>query len=57
MPIENRFNWYLGLGGGVGSFDNENTNGSFALVAGDIGIEYNLNIPLQLSLGFRPELN
>lgn len=56
MPIENHFNWYLGVGGGVGSFDNGNSNGSFALLAGDIGIEYNLNIPLQLSLDFRPEL-
>ena len=56
MPIENNFNWYVGVGGGIGSFDNGNSNGSFALAAGDIGIEYNLNVPLQFSLDFRPEL-
>lgn len=60
MPIEDHFNWYVGVGGGVGSFNNrsnDNDNkGSFVLVAGDIGIEYNLNIPLQFSLDFRPEL-
>ena len=60
MPIEDHFNWYVGVGGGVGSFNNNykdnDYKGSFVLVAGDIGIEYNLNIPLQFSLDFRPEL-
>ena len=60
MPLENHFNWYVGLGGGIGSFNNRSNNdfndGSFALLAGDIGIEYNLNVPLQFSLDFRPEL-
>ncbi len=61
MLIENHFNWYVGIGGGIGSFNNRSNNndnsGSFALVAGDIGIEYNFHIPLQLSLDFRPELS
>lgn len=61
MPIQNHFNWYVGLGGGFGSFENRSNkdnynDGSFALLAGDIGIEYNLNVPLQFSLDFRPEL-
>lgn len=65
MPIENRFNWYVGLGGGVGSYsfkdDNNFNNGNnyndtFVFVAGDIGIEYNFDIPLLISLDFRPEL-
>jgi outer membrane translocation and assembly module TamA len=60
MPLEDHFNWYVGLGGGVGSFKNRNKDneyeGSFALVAANIGIEYNLNVPLQFSLDFRPEL-
>ncbi|WP_194768422.1 outer membrane protein [Tamlana sp. I1] len=58
MPIEGGFNWYVGAGAGVGSFENKNNNddGAFALVAGDLGIEYNFNIPLMLSLDFRPEL-
>ena len=29
---------------------------TFIFAAGDIGIEYNFDIPLQLSLDFRPEL-
>jgi len=62
--IEGRFNWYAGVGGGLGSwsYDNNNKNnnnsdnGAFAFVAGDLGIEYNFDIPLQLSLDIRPEL-
>ena len=57
MPIEGNFNWFVGVGAGVGSFDAGNNNdGTFALVAGDIGIEYNFDIPLILSLDVRPEL-
>ncbi|QHI36787.1 hypothetical protein IMCC3317_21570 [Kordia antarctica] len=64
MPIENRFNWYLGVGGGVGSYnfnDRNNINNgndfkdTFIFAAGDIGIEYNFKIPLLISLDFRPE--
>jgi len=62
--IEGGFNWYAGVGGGLGSwsYDNNNKNnnnsdnGAFAFVAGDLGIEYNFDIPLQLSLDIRPEL-
>ncbi len=58
--IEGGFNWYAGIGGGVGSWsydnNNNNDNGSFALVAGDLGIEYNFDVPIQLSLDFRPEI-
>lgn len=66
--IENRFNWYAGVGGGVGTWDhNHNDNngnhdhddyedGTFLVIAGDIGIEYNFDIPLLISLDFRPEL-
>ena len=63
--IEGGFNWYAGVGGGVGTwsydykgpgnFDGDD-NGTFLFAAGDIGIEYNFDIPLQLSLDFRPEL-
>lgn len=56
MPIATNFNWYVGAGGGVGSFDAGDVDGTFALVAGDIGIEYNFDFPLLLSLDFRPEL-
>jgi len=62
--LEDRFNWYVGAGAGIGSFDVDNDfdnfvdddSGTFALVAGDIGIEYNFDIPLLLSLDIRPEL-
>ncbi|WP_445955026.1 hypothetical protein [Yeosuana sp.] len=63
--IEDGFNWYAGLGGGVGSYsfnDNNNFNNgndyndTFIFAAGDIGIEYNFDIPLLISLDFRPEL-
>jgi opacity protein-like surface antigen len=58
--IEGGFHWYAGVGGGVGSwsFDtNSNSDsGTFALGAGDLGIEYDFDIPLQISLDFRPEI-
>lgn len=62
--LEDRFNWYVGAGAGIGSFDVDNDfdnfvdddSGTFALVAGDIWIEYNFDIPLLLSLDIRPEL-
>jgi len=56
MPINTNLNWYLGAGAGVGSFDAGEVDGTFALVAGDIGIEYNFDIPIMVSLDFRPEL-
>jgi len=62
MNIDSGFNWYVGAGGGVGSYswDNPHPNGddseTFIFAAGDIGIEYNFDIPLLLSLDFRPEL-
>lgn len=60
--IDGGFNWYAGVGGGVGSinFDNDRfpdtDNETFVFAAGTVGIEYNFNIPLMLSLDFRPEL-
>jgi len=62
--IEDGFNWYAGVGGGLGSYDIDSKydgpgvddGGTFVFVAGDIGIEYQFDFPLQLSLDFRPEL-
>ena len=56
MPIDKGFNWYVGAGAGVGAFDANDYDGSFALVAGDLGIEYNFDFPLLISLDMRPEL-
>jgi hypothetical protein len=54
--IDNNFNWYAGAGAGLGSWSTSGTNGSFAYVAGNIGIEYNFKeVPIQLSLDYRPE--
>ncbi len=62
-PIDGGFNWYYGVGGGVGSVDfspgipdYDGDGGLFVFAAGDIGVEYNFDIPLLLSLDFRPEI-
>ena len=57
--LDGNFNWYAGAGGGVGSYNFDNRNfddETFVFIAGDIGIEYNFDFPLLLSLDFRPEL-
>lgn len=65
--IEGGFNWYAGAGGGLGSisakddryYNNKNyryNDETFAFLAGNIGIEYNFDIPLLISLDFRPEI-
>ena len=59
MNIDGGFNWYVGVGGGLGTYgydyNNDHYNNTFAFAAGDIGIEYNFDFPLLLSLDFRPE--
>ncbi|MDR0560939.1 MAG: hypothetical protein LBG92_12305 [Prevotellaceae bacterium] len=53
------FNWYIGPGASLAFWSYKGTNGGsdFALgVAGQIGIEYNFDFPLQLSLDYRPVL-
>lgn len=59
--IDGGFNWYAGVGGGLGSADyNDNFNNGdsefFILAAGQLGIEYNFDIPIILSLDIRPEI-
>ncbi|MEW5675333.1 hypothetical protein ABGT15_03380 [Flavobacterium enshiense] len=64
--IDNGFKWYAGPGAGLGSWRAQYWNnghdvyydesGVFFVATGDIGIEYNFDIPLQISLDFRPEL-
>lgn len=64
--IDGGFNWYAGVGGGIGSWGSDDfyVNGvrykgeseTVLFAAGDIGIEYNFDeAPIQLSLDFRPE--
>ena len=63
--IEGGFNWYAGLGGGIGSWSYDKKignnrvedSGTFLFAAGNLGIEYNFKeAPIQLSLDIRPEL-
>ncbi len=61
--IDGGFNWYAGAGGGLGIVDDNHhyedhhhDDGAFLYVAGNIGIEYNFDIPLILSVDFRPEI-
>src|SRR5690606_34014352 len=67
FPIDGNFNWYYGAGGGLGSvdfttrFDGQQqpytpNGGLFVFAAGNIGVEYDFDIPLLLSLDFRPEI-
>jgi hypothetical protein len=65
--LDGKFNWYAGVGGGVASYsydDNFPGNGNnnfddsqtFVYVAGQVGIEYNFDIPLVISIDTRPSL-
>jgi hypothetical protein len=52
------FNWYAGVGASLGyysySYVNNDYSGYPVSILGQIGIEYNFNIPLRLSLDYRP---
>lgn len=54
--IDGGFNWYAGVGGNVGIWDSgyKGYSGVNLGVAGQIGVEYNFSVPLQLSLDYRP---
>ncbi len=67
--IQQGFQWYAGCGAGVGSWRSNNTYiynhninnvpynyGTYAFLAGDVGLEYNFDFPLQVSLDFRPQI-
>ncbi|NND63676.1 MAG: hypothetical protein HKN48_10860 [Flavobacteriaceae bacterium] len=62
FALDGNFQWYVGAGGGVAAFNYDSNlpldpdDETFAFAAGDIGIEYNFEIPLLLSLDFRPEI-
>lgn len=56
--LSDGFNWYAGVGGIVGTKNtlvNTAYTYNFGLgVIGQVGIEYNFDIPFQLSLDYRP---
>ncbi len=49
--LENKFNWYAGFGGGIVS-----AGGTGIYGAGVVGIEYNFDAPVLLSIDYRPEV-
>jgi hypothetical protein len=53
--LQNRFNGYAGLGGGIGNFRGSGTPKTFLFVTGNIGFEYNFEAPFLISLDYRPE--
>jgi hypothetical protein len=55
--IESGLSWYAGVGGGIGAVNrnNNDNDGAWLSVNGQVGIEYQFSeIPLQLSLDTRP---
>lgn len=60
--LDGNFNWYVGFGGAVGSFDfddtfiNDDSDEFFFNTAGVVGIEYDFDFPILISLDFRPEI-
>ncbi len=61
--LEDRFNWYAGAGADLGSWAYKpeylgflHETGFFLGAAGQIGIEYAFEFPLQLSLDYRPTI-
>jgi|SRR5690554_2124240 len=61
--IDGGFNWYAGPGAGLGivSYDrdhfHDDRSDTYAFITGTVGIEYNFDIPLMLSLDARPQFN
>ncbi|MHC5309273.1 hypothetical protein ACYSNM_04235 [Myroides sp. LJL116] len=62
--IDKGFKWYAGPGAAVGTWNYSKShggkrysdNGTFVLLTGDVGIEYNFDFPLQIALDLRPEI-
>jgi hypothetical protein len=50
--IDGGFNWFAGFGGGIGD---RSTDGFFVNADGVVGIEYDFDFPLLISLDFRQE--
>ena len=62
--IDKGFNWYAGPGAAIGTWDESRTykgnrysdNGTFVLLTGTVGVEYNFDFPIQIALDLRPEI-
>ncbi|WP_139958402.1 hypothetical protein [Flavicella sediminum] len=53
--LSEKMNWYAGFGGGLGSWKKDSVSNTAVFASGTVGIEYNFDIPLLLSLDIRPE--
>jgi hypothetical protein len=61
--LDGNFNWYAGAGAGIANYDYDvdipgfdDSGETFIYAAGQLGIEYNFDIPLMLSLDTRPTI-
>lgn len=60
--IDGGLNWYAGPGAGIEfvNFDDDyyddRDSKAYAIIAGDVGLEYNFDFPLLISIDFRPEI-
>lgn len=52
------FGFFAGAGGGIIYYDNSSVSysGTLGKICGDVGLEYNFEIPLQIALDLRPEV-
>ena len=51
---DGNFNFYAGPGARIGTWVGENYSGFDIGIAGQVGIEYNFSLPIQLSLDWKP---
>ena len=63
FDIKDGFRWFVGPGGGVGAwrvnYDDssfKDQNGTYFILAGNGGVEYNFDFPLRVAVDFRPEV-
>ncbi len=54
LASEGNFNFYAGPGAALGFYDHDDDSGMNIAIAGQLGMEYNFNMPLTLSLDWRP---
>lgn len=55
--LDGGFNWYAGAGAGIFNVSPDvGDSKSFIFAAGNVGIEYNFEFPIVLSLDVRPEI-
>ncbi len=57
LGSEDRFNFYAGAGGTLGYYDHNDDAGLNLGVVGQVGVEYNFDLPLTFSLDWRPVWN